>query len=77
MSELRHSIEQAVEIQKDFEQLYTKVSGVVGVGIGLNEKHDDLAINVQVAREAIGQKLPKTFDGLEVVVDVVGTVKAY
>lgn len=77
MGGLRHSLEQAVEIQKNFEKLYANDTGVVGIGIGLNNTADDLALNVQVARAAVGQNLPETFDGLDVVVDVVGTIKAY
>lgn len=77
MGALRHSIDQATAIQKDFEEAYANESGVVGIGIGLNDRRDDLAINVQVSKPATVQKLPKTFDGLDVVVDVVGAVRSF
>ena len=68
---------QAVEIQKAFEKQFAGEECLVGVGIGLNRSQDDLALNVSVTREREAQRLPKTFDGLDVVVDVVGTIRAY
>ena len=63
----RQYVTDRAAIQKDFEEAYANESGVVGIGISLNDKNDDLAINVQVSQQAIVQKLPKTFDGLDVV----------
>lgn len=77
MGEMKHSIEQAVEIQRVFEERYAGKSGVVGIGIGLNEARDDLALNVQVARPAEAAQIPPKFRGLEVVIDIVGTVEAF
>lgn len=77
MAEFKHSMEQAVEIQKTFEQRFAGKAGLSGIGIGLNERGDDLAINVFVAKEAQAKSLPKTFEGLDVVVDVAGEFSAY
>ena len=77
MGEMKHSIEEAIEIQKAFEERYAGRSGVLGIGIGFNRTHDDLALNVQVARPVEAAKIPPSFDGLDVVVDVVGSIEAY
>lgn len=71
------AIEQASEIQRVFEDRYAKEEKVVGVGLGLNERGNDLALNVQVSDQSAVADLPKTFSGLEVIVDVVGEVEAY
>ncbi|MCV3240980.1 hypothetical protein [Mesorhizobium sp. ZC-5] len=76
MADTKHSMKEAVEIQRAFEKQFCD-NGLVGVGIGLNPQRDDLALNVFVSREKEAEKLPKTFDGLEVVVDVVGVIRAY
>jgi hypothetical protein len=77
MADTKHSMRQAVEIQKAFEEKFAGEECLVGVGIGLNSSRDDLALNVSVTRKREAQRLPKTFDGLDVVVDVVGTIRAY
>lgn len=77
MGETKHSMRQAVEIQKAFEEKFGGEECLVGIGIGLNSSRDDLALNVSVTRKREAEKLPKTFDGLDVVVDVVGTIRAY
>jgi hypothetical protein len=76
MEALKHSFEKAAEIQKAFESRFAHSAGVVGVGLSMNDANDDLAINVQVAGAADVKQLPKRFDGLDVVVDVVGAVRA-
>jgi hypothetical protein len=77
MADTKHSMQEAVEIQRAFEELFGHRDGLVGVGIGLNPQRDDLALNVYVLREKEAEKLPKTFDGLDVVIDVVGVIRAY
>jgi hypothetical protein len=77
MADTKHSMKEAVEIQRAFEEQFGDNDGLVGVGIGLNPRQDDLALNVYVSRQKEAEKLPKTFDGLEIVVDVVGTIRAY
>ncbi|SFJ91859.1 hypothetical protein SAMN04488498_101291 [Mesorhizobium albiziae] len=76
MADTKHSMKEAVAIQRAFEERFGD-AGLVGVGIGLNPRQDDLALNVFVAREKEAQRLPKTFDGLDVVVDVVGVIRAF
>jgi hypothetical protein len=73
MVQTKHTMEEALEIQKDFEDKYAKTNGVVGVGICMNQKRDDLAINVYVSRQPVN--LPGDFEGLDVVVDVVDGFK--
>ena len=77
MADTKHSMHQAIEIQKAFEKQFGGEDCLVGIGIGLNKSQDDLALNVSVTREGEAERLPKTFDGLEVVVDVVGTIRAF
>ena len=77
MGKTPHSMDEALTIQKAFEEEYASRKGVLGIGIGFNERRDDLALNVSVARPAEAAKLPKAFNGLDVVVDVVGSFEAY
>ena len=76
MADTKHSMQEAQEIQRAFEEQFGD-GGLVGVGIGLNPRQDDLALNVFVSRKKQAANLPKTFDGLDVLVDVVGAVRAY
>jgi hypothetical protein len=77
MADTKHSMDQAREIQKAFEARFGDKEGLLGVGICLNPSQDDLALNVSVSRRQQAVSLPKSFDGLEVLVDVVGVVRAY
>lgn len=71
----RKAFEDAIAIQREFEKRYSGIREVVGIGIGLNKAADAPAINVQIARDA-GGKLPSSFQGLDVVLDVVGDIDA-
>lgn len=73
----KEAFEAAVSIQQEFERNYAKLPSVVGVGLGMNAASTGPAISVQVTRPVAAKKLPKTFHGLEVVVDVVGKIVAY
>jgi len=75
--ETRHSIAEAIAIQKAFEEQFAHAKGVLGIGIGLNEAKDDLALNVSVAKPQQAEAIPSEFEGLAVVVDVVGKVEAF
>lgn len=77
MAEMKHSMEEARKIQQAFEQRFGSKDGLLGVGIGLDPDRNDLALNVSVSERAQARNLPKTFDGLAVVVDVVGVIRAY
>lgn len=77
MADTKHSMDQAREIQKAFEARFGDREGLLGIGICLNSSQDDLALNVSVSREQQATHLPKTFDGLDVVVEVVGSIHAY
>ncbi|HLS69969.1 MAG TPA: hypothetical protein VK035_11540 [Kiloniellales bacterium] len=71
----RHSMEEAVEIQKAFEAEFGHMEGVNGIGICLNRSGDDLALNVFVFGDEDAAKLPETFAGLDVLVDTVGKLR--
>ena len=58
----KHSMQEAIEIQRAFERRFAK-RGLVGVGIGLNSRRDDLALTVYVSRQNEAAKLPATFSG--------------
>lgn len=75
MSSMKHSMAEAIEIQKAFEHRFA--SQVLSVGIGLNGRQDDLALNVCVTERSQAAELPGEFDGLDVVVDVVDGFKAF
>jgi hypothetical protein len=74
---MKHSMDEAREIQKAFEERFGDKEGLLGVGICLNPGKDDLALNISVSREGQASDLPETFDGLDVVVDVVGSIRAF
>ena len=76
MPQMKHSMKQAVEIQKAFEEQFCHKDGLRAVGICLNPRTGDLALNVQVSKKKEAAELPKTFDGLDVLVDTVGVVRA-
>lgn len=77
MAETKHSMEEARKAQRAFEQRFGGKDGLLGIGIGLNADRNDLALNVSVSERTQARGLPKTFDGLDVVVDVVGVIRAY
>lgn len=77
MEQTKHSIDQVKLTQQAFERLYTRESGVLGVGIGMNSRQDDLALTVYVATEEDMATLPKRFEGVDVVCDVVGSFSAF
>lgn len=73
---MKHSMDEVAEIQRAFEASFARNPGVVGVGIGMNRRQDDLALNVYVSGEEVADSLPKSFSGVDVVCDVVGEFKA-
>ena len=75
---MKHTVEQAMALQKRFEDSLAKAQpGIVGVGICLNARKDDFAINVQVDKSATADHLPRQFDGIDIVIDVVGEIRAF
>jgi hypothetical protein len=77
MAGTKHTMEQAREIQKAFEEQFGDKNGLLGIGICLNPSEDDLALNISVSRSEQANGLPASFNGLEVIVDVVGTIRVY
>ena len=77
MSELKHSMAQATEIQQAFQEAFGADQNLLGIGIGLNAAGDNLAISVLVKKQETASQLPSAFKGLDVVVDVVGANTAY
>ena len=72
---MKHTMEAVEAIQREFEASFASTDGVVGIGIGLNRSQDDLAINVYVSGKEVAERLPKSFNGVDVVCDVVGEFK--
>jgi hypothetical protein len=70
-----HTMEEAIEIQKNFEQLYCHRPGMLGVGIR-KAPTGEFALSVQLRSGRDGKGLPSEFFGLDVVTDVVGSLKA-
>lgn len=77
MSELKHSMAQATEIQRAFQEKFGADEELLGIGIGLNDAGDDLTLNVLVKKPEKASQLPAEFKGLDVVVNVVGANTAY
>lgn len=77
MAEMKHSMEEALKIQQAFERQFGGREGLMGIGICLNPENDDLALNVSVSKRKQAENLPKSFRGLDIVVDVVGVVRAF
>jgi hypothetical protein len=77
MDDLKHTMAQATKIQRAFEAKFGSGKGLVGIGIGLNASGDDLALSVLVQEQETVTELPSEFDGMDVVVDVVGETLAY
>lgn len=70
-----HTMEEAVEIQKNFEHLYRDRPGMLGVGV-CKTPTGKFALNVQLKSARDGEGLPKDFFGLDVVTNVVGSITA-
>lgn len=73
----KHSMAEAARVQRAFEEQFSGREGVLGIGIGLNSSQNDLALNVFVAEQEQAAQLPAKFDGLDVVVGVVGEFRAF
>jgi len=70
----------AMAVQVMHEAALMKISGVVGVGIGLSEKGDHPAIHVYVNTTTpfySPTAIPKQLDGVPVVIIEGGEIKAY
>ncbi|THV24909.1 hypothetical protein [Peteryoungia ipomoeae] len=70
------AFEAAGVVQKEFVDAFSNLPSIVGVGLCLNTLADGPALSVQVTDEPARALVPHTFHDLEVVVDVVGEVKA-
>lgn len=65
MTSTKHSIEQAISIQRNFETVFAGKCGIVG--IGMNRAQDDFALNVFVSKSI--PELPESFNGLDVIIE--------
>lgn len=74
---MKHSMQEVLKIQKDFEARFGQTEGVTGIGICANPHSDDLALNVLVTGDKEAANLPKTFNGLDIVIDITGVTRAY
>lgn len=77
MVQMKHSIKEAEAIQKDFEARFGGTKGITGIGICLSPNGDDLALNVFVTKTKEAASLPRTFEGLDIVVETTGTMRAF
>jgi hypothetical protein len=73
---VKHTMKEAVAIQQAFEERFCGSHDLKAVGVCLNPRTGDLALHVQVSKMTEAAYLPRSFDGLEVLVDVVGAVHA-
>lgn len=55
---------------------YRSLAGFSGVGIGSGRTPGSLALRVMVADASAAKRIPSTFSGVDVLVDVVGKIKA-
>lgn len=68
------TMKKAAQVQKRFQRQYCNKAGISGVGICRDQKTGCLALNVQVDKEKDATSIPRKFCGLNVIVDVVGTI---
>ena len=76
MPNVKHTMKAAVAIQRAFEERFCSPHDLKAVGVCLNPRTGDLALHVQVSNKTEAGNLPRSFEGLEVIVDVVGAVRA-
>jgi len=74
---MKHTLHQIEASQRKLEAAMAGKQGVNGIGIGLNAAGDDFALTVFCSDANAAKSLPASFDGIEVVADVVGEVGAY
>jgi hypothetical protein len=51
-----------------------KTPGVQGLGIGMNASHNEYAVHVYVRDERAARSVPKHMDGVDVCIDIVGSI---
>ena len=59
-------VEAVTKVKEKYKRSLLKVPGTVGVGVGLTERGDRIAIHVYVLKWADKSRLPKTLDGVPV-----------
>lgn len=73
----KHALEELQERQPAFEASLSSISGVHGVGIGLNVNRTDYVFKIMIEEKSITESLPTSFDDIEVIHEVTGSAKAY
>jgi hypothetical protein len=63
--------------QQVLERRLAGKPGILGFGIGSGRDSSGLALRVYVKDKAASRQLPKEIDGVEIVGDVVGAIKAW
>jgi hypothetical protein len=63
-------------VQPRLERRLAGEPGVLGIGIGSGTLPSGLAFRVYVKDKGAGQRMPKHFEGVEVISDVVKAIKA-
>jgi hypothetical protein len=69
---LRRARAAKVQLASDLK----KTPGVQGFGIGMNASHKEYAVHVYVRDERAAKSVPKHKDGVDVCVDIVGSIAA-
>jgi len=64
------------KLQAEFEEKYLDTDGVVGIGLTDGDR-GELAIVVYLQSKSAEADLPSTFQGHQVVFEIVGTIDAY
>lgn len=69
-------IDKLTEAKRKLVDEYKSVSGFSGVGIGAGRTPGTFALRVMVADASAAKRIPSTYSGVDVLVDVVGKIKA-
>jgi len=68
------TMEEVLEVKTRHLRSLMDIDGVVGVGIGMEEK-PVIVVNVEAITETILSEIPKSLDGFAVRVEEVGTIR--
>lgn len=72
----KHSLREMTKIQAEFERRFGNIPGIVGIGIGKGD-NGDYALKVYVDDSVTVRRIPRSFDDVQVSIDVSGGVSAY
>jgi hypothetical protein len=73
---MKHSISDLKRLQKVLEEKVEDKPGIRGVGISMNKNRTDYAFKILVDEEELTKTLPAKIEGVEVICEVTGSIKA-